>query len=82
MTSIRPGTSRSPISPIGALMQSAIVTESANVIAAVIAAIRVIAVTRVIVATRGSAGTIATVTREGLILSRGPVAAEDNELSN
>ena len=52
-----------PRSLIGALTQSAIETESVNVIAAVIAAIRVIAETRVIVATRGSAETTATAMR-------------------
>ena len=71
-----------PTSPIGALMQSAIETESVNVIAAVIAAISTTAETKTVIVMPGSAETTATAMREGRILSRGPVAAEDDELSN
>ena len=57
------------MSPIVTLIRSTIVTGSETVIAAVSAVIRAIVM-------------IATATPEGLLLSRGPVAAEDDELSN
>ena len=73
---VRPVPTRHPRNPIGALTKSAIGTENATGIA--VATV----VTRTIVTIPETAGTIATATREGLILSRGPGVAEDDELSN
>ena len=73
---------RSPISLIAAPMQSAIGTESVNVIATAIVATSATAETERVIAMSESAGMTATAMREGRILSRGPAAAEDDEPSN
>ena len=73
---------RSPISLIAAPMQSAIGTESVNVIATAIVATSATAETKPVIVMPGSAETTATAIREGRILSRGPAAAEDDEPSN
>ena len=89
MTSIRQGTQKSLISlisPTAAPMLSEIgtesVTESVIVIAKATAATSATAEIERVIATSESAGMTATAVQEGLILSMGPAAAEDDEPSN